>query len=71
MRLLLLNGAGHPLACFEDFQRYADRSPAQVFALLDLVEKLIKTASREMEQPGRKRPHSGGGWPGGSQIKEE
>jgi hypothetical protein len=43
MKLLLLNDAGSPVACFEDFQQYAGRSPAQTFALLDLVEKLIES----------------------------
>ena len=55
MKLLLLNDAGSPVACFDDFQQYAGRSPAQTFALLDLVEKLVESVNRDLEKPGRKR----------------
>ncbi|HEY7680250.1 MAG TPA: hypothetical protein VIC04_06985 [Terriglobia bacterium] len=47
MKLLLINDAGSTVACFDDLQQYADRSPAQAFALLDLVEKLIESLNRD------------------------
>ena len=44
MKLLLINREGHPVACLEDLEKYDGRSPGHVFALLDLLEKLIATA---------------------------
>ncbi|MBI4461105.1 MAG: hypothetical protein HY648_13745 [Acidobacteria bacterium] len=47
MKLLLLNNEGRPVASLNDLEQYDVRSPAQVFALLDLLEKLIETAKRD------------------------
>ena len=55
MKLLLLNNEGHPVACFDHLERYDVQSPAQVFALLDLVEMLIKTAKQDREEVGPTR----------------
>ncbi|MBI3896256.1 MAG: hypothetical protein HY313_10045 [Acidobacteria bacterium] len=52
MKLLLVNNEGHPVASFDDLERYDVRSPSQVFALLDLVEKLIETAKRDHRDAG-------------------
>jgi len=59
MKLLLINDAGSPVACFDDFQQYAGRSPAQTFALLDLVEKLIESVDRDLGEAGCTEPLSG------------
>jgi hypothetical protein len=47
MKLLLINDEGKPLAASEDFSQYDDRSPAQLCALLDVLEKLLESATRE------------------------
>ena len=55
MKLLLLNNEGHPVACFDHLEQYDVQSPSQVFALLDLVETLIKTAKQDREEAGSTR----------------
>ena len=46
MKLLLISDEGRQLACVDDVPNAEERNPAQVFALLDLVERLLESASR-------------------------
>ena len=55
MKLLLINREGHPVACLEDLEKYDGRSPGHVFALLDLLEKLIATAKGMQKQENNER----------------
>ena len=46
MRVVLFNDEGQSLGSFEHVVRSEDRIPAQVFALFDLVEQLLESATR-------------------------
>jgi hypothetical protein len=47
MRVVLFNDEGQSIASFDHVLRSDDRNPAQAFAVLDLVEKLLETARRD------------------------
>ena len=47
MKIVLINDEGQSIASFESPLRPEDRSPAQAFALLDLLEKLLESARRD------------------------
>jgi hypothetical protein len=50
MRVVLFNDDGQSIGSFEHEVRSDDRSPAQAFALLDLVEQLLESATRSREE---------------------
>jgi hypothetical protein len=47
MKLLLMSDEGRELACVDDLPNGQDRNPAQMFALLDALEKLLETGWRD------------------------
>jgi hypothetical protein len=47
MKLLLITDEGRQLACIDDLPNGEDRNPAQVFALLDILERILETGWRD------------------------
>ena len=47
MKLVLISDEGRQLACVDNLPNGQDRDPAQAFALLDVVEKLLETGWRD------------------------
>jgi len=52
MKIVLINDEGQSIASFEPPVRPEDRSPAQAFALLDLLEKFLEGAALGTQQSG-------------------
>jgi len=56
MKLLLVNNSGEPVACLHDVEGYDTHDSNQVFAMLDLVERMIATAKENETATGPHRP---------------
>ena len=46
MKLLLVTDEGRQLACVDNLSGSENRNPAQVFELLDLLERLLEAGQR-------------------------
>ncbi len=52
MKLILISNEGRQLACVDNLPSSESRNPAQVFALLDLLERLLETGQRGGRETG-------------------
>jgi hypothetical protein len=59
MRVVLFNDEGQSIASFDHVLRSDD--PAQAFAVLDLVEKLLESARRDRGETMTAIPHPAAG----------
>lgn len=56
MKLLLVNDSGEPVACLHDVEGYDAHDSSKVFAMLDLLERMIATAKEDETAAGPQRP---------------